>query len=80
MIISIGGQFENFIFCRQEHLTILTFSYLEELMLNAGFVNIRSCLPVKETHSELFQECLPKEFESDYVFPHTLIIEGEKPK
>ena len=30
---SIGGRVENFIFCRQEHLTILTFSFLEELMI-----------------------------------------------
>ena len=33
----IGGRFENFIFCRQEHLTILTYSWLEELAIAAGF-------------------------------------------
>ena len=29
---SIGGKLENFIFCRQEHLTLLTESYLRELL------------------------------------------------
>ena len=76
---SIGGRFENFIFCRQEHLTILTHSFLEELMSDAGFINIRACTPVKETFSDLFQECLVLEFESDFSSPHTLIMEGKKP-
>ena len=78
---SIGGRFENFIFCRQEHLTILTFSYLEELMTQAGFVNIRRCLPVKESGApDLFRECLAIECESDFEAPHTLIVEGERPR
>lgn len=78
---SIGGKFENFIFCRQEHLTILTFSFLDELLSRAGFVNIKPCLPIKETHhSQLFTECLETEFESDFDSPHTLIVEAEKPK
>jgi len=77
---SIGGRLENFIFCKQEHLTILTFSYLEEIMTDVGFTNIRLCLPVKETNfSEIFNECMAKEHESDFDMPHTLIIEGEKP-
>ncbi|MCI0389014.1 MAG: methyltransferase domain-containing protein [Acidobacteria bacterium] len=77
---SIGGRLENFIFCRQEHLTILTYSYLEEMMTDAGFTDLRLCLPLKETHyPELFQECLLKEYESDFDTPHTLIIEGVKP-
>lgn len=77
---SIGGRFENFLFCRGEHLTVLTFSFLEELMVNAGFANIRTCLPVKQTFREdLFGNCLSFEEESDLVAPHTLIIEAEKP-
>jgi predicted SAM-dependent methyltransferase len=77
---SIGGRFENFIFCRQEHLTILTFSYLEELLARGGFVQMRACLPVRETGTpELFQECLAKEWESDFDMPHTLVIEATKP-
>lgn len=42
---SIGGRFENFIFCRQEHLTILTLSFLKELMGDAGFIDIKPCTP-----------------------------------
>lgn len=77
---SIGGRFENFIFCRQEHLTILTFSYIEELMQNAGFVKIKKALPIKETYfPAIFDEnILSKEWEKDFDFPHTLIIEGQK--
>jgi predicted SAM-dependent methyltransferase len=77
---SIGGRFENFIFCRQEHLTILTFSYLEELLTRSGFVQIQSCLPVRETGApELFQDCLGNEWESDFDRPHTLVVEATKP-
>lgn len=77
---SIGGRFENFIFCKGEHLTILTYSFLEELMSDAGFINIRKCLPKKQTyHPKLFDECLMIEEENDFILPHTLIIEAEKP-
>jgi SAM-dependent methyltransferase len=76
---SIGGRFENFIFCRREHLTILTYSFLHEIMTDVGFTDLRLCMPVKETyHPDYFRECLPKEHESDYTAPHTLIIEGVK--
>lgn len=77
---SIGGRLENFILCRQEHLTILTFSYLEELLTEAGFENIRLCLPTRETSSPLFNDCLKLEYESDFSCPHTLIVEAEKPR
>ncbi len=77
---SIGGRFENFVFCRGEHLTILTFSWLEEIMKNNGFVEICFCKPIEETnYPELFSECLKKEFESDLEMTHTLIIEAKKP-
>ena len=78
---SIGGRFENFIFCRQEHLTILTQSFLEEIMEGAGFVDIQLMLPVKETgEKEIFGQCMEQEFEEDYDCPHTLILEARKPK
>jgi SAM-dependent methyltransferase len=77
---SIGGKFENFIFCRREHLTILTSSFLEEVMSSIGFTDLRVCKPVRETHHpQLFQDCLLKEYETDFDVPHTLIIEGVKP-
>jgi len=78
--LSIGGKFENFVFCRKEHLTILTKSYLEEIMHAIGFVNIRVCLPTKETNFAplIDSNVLEKEWETDFIYPHTLIIEAEK--
>ena len=79
---SIGGRFVNFLLCRGEHLTILTYSYLEELATEAGFVNITLCRPSTETnHSHMIEEkVLSTENESDHSVPHTLVIEAEKPK
>lgn len=77
---SIGGRFDNFLLCRREHLAILTYSYLEEIMTRAGFAGVRQCQPLVETHhASLFQECLAKEWESDPGCPHTLVVEAAKP-
>ena len=76
---SIEGRFENFIFCRGEHLTILTQSMLEEILKDIGFVNIKVKLPSKETSfPEIFGKCLLKEREKDFVNPVTLILEAQK--
>lgn len=78
---SVGGKLENFIFCRGEHLTILTLSFLEEILAASGFVEISLCKPMRETgYPELFGPCLAKEDESDFVVPHTLIVEAVKPR
>jgi predicted SAM-dependent methyltransferase len=78
---SIGGRFENFIFCRGEHLTVLTFTMLEEFMSDIGYKDICLCKPVKETnYPKLFSDCLLKEYESDFETPHTLIVEAKKPE
>jgi SAM-dependent methyltransferase len=74
---SIGGRFANFLFCRNEHLTALTGSYLEEIAGAAGFSEIKRCLPVKETNYD-FEEVLPFEYEDDYEYPHTVMIEARK--
>lgn len=78
---SMGGKFANFILCRGEHLTILTFSYLEELLSAAGFVKIQECKPQIETfHHEVINDSILKlEREDDFEVPHTLLIEAEKP-
>ena len=79
---SIGGKFTNFIFCAGEHLTALDESYLAELATDAGFVDIRFCIPSKETTlSELgiSPEVLALELESDFDCPHTVILEAIKP-
>jgi len=78
---SVGGRFTNFIFCRGEHLTILTFSWLEELARDAGFEHVYRCQPVKETNFPrlIDAQVLQKEWESTPECPHTLVVEGQKP-
>ncbi|WP_088240457.1 class I SAM-dependent methyltransferase [Calothrix rhizosoleniae] len=80
---SIGGRFTNFIYCRGEHLTALDESYLGELATNAGFVDIKYCLTSKETNLSdigIDSDVLSLESgESDFNYPHTVIIEARKP-
>ncbi len=78
---SLGGRLENFIFCRGEHLTILTYSFLEEIALQAGFQDIEKCLPITDTHHGEFIDAavLATEWESTPECPHTILIEGKKP-
>ena len=77
---SIGGKFENFIFVRQEHLTILTHSYLTEVMEDVGYHQIQLRKPVVDTgRPDVYGACLEKESESDFEWPHTLAIEATKP-
>tara|TARA_B100000242_G_scaffold206269_1_gene149641 strand:+ start:175 stop:786 length:612 start_codon:yes stop_codon:yes gene_type:complete len=76
---SIGGRFENFVFCRGEHLTILTFSMLEEILSDVGFKDIKLMLPVKESSRiDIFEKCLEIEYEGDFQFPHTIVVEASK--
>ena len=78
---SLGGRFANFILCRGEHTVILTASYLDELLTNAGFTMLRQCQPALETSDErlIGAEVLSREYESTPEVPHTLIIEARKP-
>jgi predicted SAM-dependent methyltransferase len=77
---SIGGRLENFLMCRGEHLTILTFSYLEEVMSRIGFTDVSMSKPALESkYMDLFAECLAYESETDFDTPHTLVVEGVKP-
>ena len=78
---SIGGRLANFIFCRNEHLNLLTKSFLEELLTDAGFHDIRPCMPITQTYAPDLIDAgvLEKEFESAPDAPHTLIIEAKKP-
>lgn len=76
---SIGGRLNNFLLCRNEHLAILTDSYLRELMEAAGFREIVTCKPSIETsRPEIFAPCLELEFETDLESPHTILLEGIK--
>jgi SAM-dependent methyltransferase len=78
--ISLGGRFSNFILCRGEHLGILTFSWIEEVALQAGFSSLWRCQPITETHfpNVFDKSVLSNEWESTPAMPHTLIVESEK--
>ena len=78
---SVGGRFANFLLCRGEHLTVLTSSYLEELLEDAGFVAIRTQVPGRDTNwPERFErDVLELEPEATPEIPHTLIVEAQKP-
>jgi len=76
---SIGGRFNNFILCRNEHLAILTESYLRELLEGAGFRDVAACVPSRETRfPDLFGTCLGFEQEDDFTTPRTLVLEAVK--
>jgi len=79
---SVGGRFDNFILCRNEHLTILTLSFLSELTSIAGFKIIKPVLPATETQFPHFFDSavLSREWERTPECPHTLLIEGQKPQ
>lgn len=54
---SVGGRYANFLLCRGEHLTLLTPSYLQELLEAAGFVDVSTRVAGQETgHPQLFDE------------------------
>jgi predicted SAM-dependent methyltransferase len=77
---STGGRLVNFLLCRGEHLTILTESYLRELLEDAGFTQISKSEP-KGTHFPgLFDgQVLGREYlEPSAEFPNTLMLEAQK--
>jgi predicted SAM-dependent methyltransferase len=77
---SIGGRFANFIFCRGEHVTMLSRSYLEEMAAESHFANVAFCAPAMQTnHPTLIgSEILERESEPTPDAPHTLIMEAQK--
>lgn len=78
--LSVGGRLANFIFCRGEHLTILTESYLREIAEAVGFVSVTTPRPGRETGApEFFAPVLAKEDQDFDTMPHTLIVEACKP-
>ncbi|MBE0622163.1 MAG: methyltransferase domain-containing protein [Burkholderiales bacterium] len=78
---SIGGRLVNFLLCRGEHLTILTRSYLAELLEQQSFDEIVFRVPVTDTgYPERLTDALSGESESTPNSPHTLLVEAMKPK
>lgn len=78
---SVGGRLDNFLLCRNEHVAILTPSYVRETATAAGFEYLGELEAARSTHfPELFgAEVLGKEWETDRESPHTLIVELRKP-
>ena len=78
--LSIGGRFENFIFCNGEHVTILTKSFLMELAEDAGFVDIHVVEPKQTSFPVIFDSSVMG-IESNECpeLPRTLLIEARKP-
>lgn len=77
---SAGGRFENFIFCKGEHLTILTASFLRELCEDAGFVDIRTVSAGVTRAAAFFgPEVLSKEPTSHHDLPETIMVEATRP-
>lgn len=78
---SIGGRLDNFLLCRQEHVALLTPSYLEEMALNAGLTDLCWGGPKTQTRfPALFDAAmLETEWETTPEYPHTIILEGVRP-
>jgi predicted SAM-dependent methyltransferase len=77
---SVGGRFVNFVFCRGEHLTMLTQSYLRELLEDAGFVDITVRRPRETGEPSLFDAAvMEKEEEPSGDLPWTLLVEARRP-
>jgi predicted SAM-dependent methyltransferase len=74
---SLGGRCANFLLCANEHFALLDFSFLNELLTDAGFVHVKECMPIKESIL-VGQEVLSLEYEFDFETPHTLIVEARK--
>lgn len=78
---SIGGRLVNFVFVRNEHLTMLTESYLTELASKAGFKNISLGISHCFTRfPQWFDEhVLSKETdEGPENNGHTILVEAQK--
>ncbi len=80
---SIGGRLVNFVFIRNEHLTILTESYLNEIATRSGFV--RLSLGISRFYTKYPQwfdeQVLLKEADfGPESNGHTLLVEAQKPQ
>jgi len=77
---TIGGRLDSYIMCRGEHVALMTRSYLEELLQDAGFIDVTLQGPIDKTgFPDLFADAMKTEFESTFDAPHTLMMEAGKP-
>lgn len=78
---SMGGKLVNFIFCRNEHFTLLTRSYVEEMVREAGFEQIAFPLAGRATSLPVAIDAriMAQEAWSSETHPQTIIVEARKP-
>ena len=73
---SLGGRFSNFVFCDGQHRTAFDFSYLSEVLRDAGFQEVEKSA---EGKSRLYgSEVPPYEAEDSMDLPHSLYVEAFK--
>lgn len=76
---SIGGQLVNFLLCNGEHLTIISQSYMRELLVDSGFSDLHFFSPRDNGgFQNLFHDVISDEFEEFPSDPQTLIVEATK--
>jgi predicted SAM-dependent methyltransferase len=57
---SIGGRFNNYLLCRDQHRLMFDFGFLKELLVGAGF---ESCCEVSFWESKIFEVCELREIQ-----------------
>lgn len=72
-----GGRLNNFLFCRGEHVALLTEDFLRELLEDAGFSSIQRSAPRQSNHPALFADVFPFEEDSP-PHPMTVLLEVMK--
>lgn len=73
---SLGGRFSNFIFCDGQHRTAFDFSYLNEVLREAGFREVEKSA---EGQSRLYGSGVPPYEPGDSRdLPHSLYVEAFK--
>jgi predicted SAM-dependent methyltransferase len=73
---SLGGRFSNFVFCDGQHRTAFDFSYLHEVLREAGFHEIEKSV---EGQSRLYRDRVPPFEPGDSIdLPHSLYVEAFK--
>jgi len=73
---SLGGRFSNFVFCDGQHRTAFDFSYLSEVLREAGFREVEKSA---EGKSRLYGTSVPPYEPGDSMdLPHSLFVEAFK--
>lgn len=73
---SLGGRFSNFVFCDGQHRTAFDFSYLNEVLCEAGFGEVEKSA---EGKSRLYGRNVPSYESGDTQdLPHSLYVEAFK--